>query len=197
MGKRPDRVSLSQHFSVEGELMKTYLVLILALMMFAADSSGLRGAENDPVVISNGYLKVCADRATGEITILAKGKPIVTKGWIGGVGGKAKVDVSKVFLPRISWISIRDPDHSGTIGLLHDDTPFAIVVARHRNRGKESMIVNQEPGFRGNVVAFEKPEGVKILGTGGLRKPGERLGSYMWLAVADPLSRSGIVRRIR
>ena len=97
----------------------------------------------------------------------------------------------------MSWISISDRDNSSTVGLVREDIPFAIIVARHLNHGKEPVIVKQGPVFRGNVALFEQTENVKILGTGGLTKPGKQIGSYMWLAAADPESRNGIVAGFR
>ena len=73
-----------------------------------------------------------------------------------------------------------------------DNTPFITVGMQIENKGKEPLILNKVPVFRAKF-ANSSLEKLRILGTGGLTKPGTRIGSYMWLAAADPESRKGIV----
>ncbi len=173
--------------------MKSRLVLLLASLasMFSA---GILLAEEGPVVISNKYLEVRADRKTGEITIFAKGKPILTNVRI-GTGRLRDKDAVTSYGGRGSHggqINIRSPEFGNAVGLI-PDSPFALVGVGIGNRTKAPMTVNKAPVFRGMFPLTSSPDAIKILGTGGLSRPGKRVGSYMWLTVAEPHRRSGIV----
>jgi hypothetical protein len=173
--------------------MKFVAVSLVALLLPTAFARSLPAAENGVATISSHDLEVRVDRATGEITILAKGKPILTHGWIGAAAAGEKVDVDQQLFPHGGWITIRNSGGSGTIGLFEVLTPFVAIVARRHNHGKEPMIVNHASVFQGRVAIAQNPGNLEILGTGGLTKPGKLLGSYAWLAAADPRSRNGIV----
>jgi hypothetical protein len=132
------------------------------------------------------------DRTTAEITILAKGKPIITKGRIGLAADPLKVSDAggKVF----DSITFESPDGiQGWIDL-HHEKRFALIYTSIPNYGKDRTVtINKLPIFHGNVSVPGRPMSLKILGTGGLAKPGGTIGSYMWLAAANPESRNGIV----
>ena len=65
--------------------------------------------------------------------------------------------------------------------ILWDKTPFLTIQKHITNDGKKPLILNKVPIFKAKFAASAS-EKLKILGTGGLTKPGKRIGSYMWLA---------------
>jgi hypothetical protein len=177
--------------------MKALIILLLVAIATLLSAKELI-AEEGPVVIRNKFLEVRADRKTGEITILAKGKPIVTKGRIEVLedgkqvaapvcsGGSTAVDGSSI-------ITFYTP--GGVFGgfIVLRDGPFADVLTNIHNGGKQPSVVKTAPFFHGSISVSGAAEDVKILGTGGLAKPGTRIGSYMWLAAANAKSRNGVV----
>jgi len=88
-------------------------------------------------------------------------------------------------------IALNDADGRTMTLRLWEKLPFLAVDASIANKGKDPLIINKVPVFRATLPGTS--EKMKILGTGGLSTPGEKIGSYMWLAAADPESRSGIV----
>jgi hypothetical protein len=171
--------------------MKARLVLLLAILATVLSFPAL-GADEGPVVIRNKYLEVCADRDTGEITILAKGKPIVMDARISTASGKAGVDKS-AHAEGVDSIYVRNQDGTLNNIVLIGNLPFAIVMPAMCNTGKSDVAVNNLPVFRGNIALSAQAKGLKILGTNGLTAPGNKIGSYMWMAVAEREPRSGVV----
>ena len=90
-------------------------------------------------------------------------------------------------------ITIEHKDGNKDFIDLPNDSPFAIVSTLIHNSGQESSIINKVTGLHATVDLGRPTDQLKILGTGGLSKPGKRIGSYMWLAAAEPESRNGIV----
>jgi len=76
---------------------------------------------------------------------------------------------------------------------LWEKLPFLAIDTSIENKGKEALILNKFPVFHGRAEFTRTADQLKILGTGGLSAPGKQIGSYMWLAAADPESRNGIV----
>lgn len=81
---------------------------------------------------------------------------------------------------------------TGTTFTLWEDLPFLAIETHIENKGREPLILNKLPVFQATFASIPA-EKLKLLGTGGLQKPGKQVGSYMWLAAADPETRHGIV----
>jgi hypothetical protein len=170
--------------------MKARLVLLLAIVATLFSSPAL-GADEGPLVISNKYLEVRADRKTGEITILAKGRPILTSGRFGPMKGDAPVAAQAHLLGK-DFISYNSVD--GTNGYVFlGQGPFARIYTNVRTAGDQAIRIEKLRLFQGDISLLGKSETLRILGTGGLAKPGPQVGSYMWLAVGEPSSRAGFV----
>ena len=144
--------------------MKSRLVLLLAGVA-ALFSARVLAAEEGPVVIRNKCLEVRVDRRTAEVTILAKGKPVITKGRIGadlngpvvveGRGGR-----------NASMIQIRNPVLSAsgialpTPGIvLLGDRPFVYIWSCLGNHGKAVVQVNKRAGFPRMQLAIRSVRG--------------------------------------
>ena len=167
------------------------LHLVLPAMCAAICTTAILMADDGPVVIRNKYLEVRADRKTGEITILAKGKPILTQGQIGLLGKEVLFAAVERHNGPGDIVLISKNGRAGAVLRLGDD-PFVVLTTIVRNRGKESETIGRTPVFCANV-AFATPNSLKLLGTGGLESPAKQVGSYMWLTVAKPECNNGIV----
>jgi hypothetical protein len=170
------------------------LIPLLVVTVFAASPRRTLAAEDGPVVIRNDFLEVRADRKTGRITVLAKGKTVLSDAWISSGDLVAKDPVTSLSLHFGAQISIaHENGNIDNITLSYIDLPFALVQTNVRNTGKEPLSIHSIPAFHARVAVGRPADQLKIVGTGGLSKPGKRIGSYMWLAAAEPESRNGIV----
>lgn len=68
--------------------------------------------------------------------------------------------------------------------------PFVLITRTLHNRGAEPMVTNQVPLFSAAVAV---PGELTTVGTGGLQTPSANSGSYVWLAIANPETRNGVV----
>ena len=130
--------------------MKARLVLLLGCLASLL-SAGTVMAEEGPVVIHNKYLEVRADRKTGEVTIFAKGKPILTKVRI-GTGRLRDQDCHHQL--RGPWVTMAvkstfAPLNLETRSVSIPDCPFALVAVGIGNRTNAPMTLNKAAVFRG------------------------------------------------
>ena len=184
--------------------MKIFLVPLLALLVFAGYLTGRGKAElvfMDPHCyqsdhIDNGSYSVTLD-SRNRLTVCSNGKIVL----LANLPKSAKFSgyvCESIRRPNNDFggwksITLDDPDgHITTSIALRDNSPFLEISRSIENKGKEALIVNKIPVFRTSYAGVST-EKLKILGTGGLSKPGKRIGSYMWLAAADPETRHGIV----
>ena len=68
--------------------------------------------------------------------------------------------------------------------------PFVLITRTLHNRGAEPLVLNQVPLFSATVAV---PGELTAMGTGGLQPPATNTGSYVWLAIAEPQTRHGVV----
>lgn len=149
------------------------------------------------LVIENGAIAVSYDVERGEFSLSAKpsGKTFVRAGTLSGAGGEARRAEVKEHpeLGKAQSIEIVRSDGSRDAITLCGDQPFAFFVSGLRNSGSEPTVTRSvRPCMF--TVDLEKPAAeLKTLGTGGLATANANMGSYVWLAVADPKSRAGVV----
>lgn len=77
--------------------------------------------------------------------------------------------------------------------LLFPGLPFALLRSTVRNNESETQVLKQYEPFNATVDIGRPAGTVKTLGTGGLLPPDNNPGSYVWLALADPASRNGVI----
>ncbi len=151
-------------------------------------------AEEGPVVIRNQSLEVRADRKTGEITILAKGKPVVTGARIVSAGKSPKVVPLHNDLPGVISCGIESSDgRFSAVISLPGEGHFVLIQSGLYNNTAEPRSVTKLGVFRGHIALPDNGRGIRLLGTGGLVKSATSAGSYMWLAAAEPEGRGGLV----
>ena len=173
--------------------MKAFVVLLLAGVT-TLFSAGVLVAEEGPVVIRNKYLEVRTDRETGEITVLARGKPIVTSGRIVAAGRSPKVLPLADDRLGVDSFSVESSDGRFRASVSFcGDGRFLLIHPGLYNNAADLKSLTKLAVFRGAVAISDKGHSVRLLGTGGLVKSGKITGSYMWLAVAQPDNPGGVV----
>ena len=116
------------------------------------------------VPAENEFLKLEFDQGVFHLTDKASGKAVVADG--------------------------RLADPLNTEITLPPGQPFALISRTIHNRGAEAVVTNQVPLFSAAVAV---PGDLQTIGTGGLLPPASNSGSYVWLAIANPQSRNGVV----
>ena len=84
-------------------------------------------------------------------------------------------------------------DSCTTFIALPAKSPFAIFDTSLRNKGTETTVTKTFRTFSATIDLGKLPSELRMLGTGGLHAPAKNPGSYVWLAVADPKTRNGVV----
>ncbi len=73
------------------------------------------------------------------------------------------------------------------------ELPFVLIRSSVHNAANEPATLRQVRPLRATLDLGKPAEAVKVLGTGGLQSPADKPGSYMWMTVADPQTRCGVV----
>jgi len=156
--------------------------------------AGSAGAET--LKVSNEFLTASYDTASGKLALTAAGAaaPFVKDAALSQTGGKARlVDVTDKAFGQCKAIEVAYADGGRDLVLTPAKLPFALLRSTVHNGGKEAAITNR---VRPAALTLDLgvPAGeLKILGTGGLVTADKKPGSYMWMAVAEPRSRRGVV----
>ena len=163
-------------------------VLLLACLLLAPSAAA------DRLEIRNRWLRVSWDAASAEFSVRTEsGAAFVQHGKLGGEGATAKVVTAETSLGAGQAIELTYADGSSHQIVLPADSPWALVRGKRHNSGSEPAVIRQVPALDARIDLGKPAESLKILGTGGLESPQRKPGSYMWMAVADPQSRAGVV----
>ena len=109
-------------------------------------------------------------------------------------GGTAHIErVTEEVFGEAQAIQIKYGDGGQDDILLANDLPFVLIRSSVHNGAKEPATLRQVQILRATLDLGKPAESLKVLGTGGLASPADKPGSYMWMAVADPQTRSGVV----
>jgi hypothetical protein len=151
-----------------------------------------------PLVIKNDFVEVQCQALDGRFTLSVpgKGRTFVPVGVLAGGGGKGSIVVTRdPVLGPGQCIEVIHDDGSTDRIILYGKMPFAVFRTTLRNKGTDVVVTNKVRTAE-FVVNLGKPASeLKALGTGGLRplKDDSETGSYMWMAIADPQTRNGVV----
>jgi hypothetical protein len=167
---------------------------LAALILGSAALAG-RAEAADAVTIQNGLLRIDwqADQNTFSLTHLTTGRRFAAAGPLAGTRQASVVDVADDHFGQSGAIEIRQNDGSALRLMLFEGVPFALVQSILSNGGQEEKIVAtvSQPDLR--LELGKPPSQLKALGTAGLTAPDGHSGSYVFLAVADPDTRDGVV----
>jgi len=148
------------------------------------------------VSIDNEMYAVSVEAPDSSFTLARKpsGKTFVTAGKLSGAAGTAKaVEMTDKLFGKGNGIEVLYPDGNRETITLYPGVPFVLFGGLRHNGGAETVVLNRVETVSGNVDLGKPATSLRALGTGGLLEPARNPGSYAFLAVADPESRSGVV----
>jgi hypothetical protein len=174
--------------------MKSSLLASFCLMLIFAGLPAF--AEDQPVTIKNALLQVQYDPASGRFSVATPTSPqaFLTEGQFGTEGGTPSVvSVQHPVFGAGQAIVVTRADGGRDTVELFPDLPFALFRTALHNGGSEARIIRSFQPWQAMAMPGQPAAKLTTLGTGGLLPPGKNPGSYVWLALADPQSRHGIV----
>jgi len=152
-----------------------------------------RAAASEPAV-QNPWIRAAFDTQTGRLSLSerATGKVFAS------ADAFAPADATLTVTP-FEWRSLTcdalvftRADGSRVRVMLAPDAPFVFFQQVVRN-GDTPSVTNRVAYPPLAVDLGLAPDALTALGTGGLAKPANNPGSYMWTALADPATRRGVV----
>ena len=146
--------------------------------------------------IENDRYSVNVEAKDGTFTIATKpsGKIILPAGKLSGTGGTAKtIELADKALGKGQGIEVTYADGNREVVALYPDLPFVTFRSTLHNGGKEPVVLNHVPTVSVGMDLGKPLAEISTLGTGGLLAPAQNPGSYAFLSIVDPKTRSGVV----
>ncbi len=153
-------------------------------------------AQENQVAIQNASLAVNWDSAAGRFQLTARPtqRVFVKDGQFSAESGAAKVTtVSDRVFGQGQAIEVSYASGTRDRIMLFPNLPFALFRSTLHNGTSEATLTRKLGTLSATVDPDRPATDLKTLGTGGLLPPDKNPGSYVWLAVAEPQSRSGVV----
>ena len=164
----------------------------ISLAVLSAGSICVHAAQS----LENDRFAISVEAADGSFTVVSKpgGEKFLTDGKLSGTGGTAKViNLTDQTFGRGKALQISYPNGNRETIALYANLPFVLFNNSFHNGGAEPVTLNHVPTVSGALDLGKPLADLRTLGTGGLLKPADNPGSYAFLAVVDPKSRSGVV----
>lgn len=146
--------------------------------------------------IENDRYSVNIEAADGTFTIATKpgGKTVLTAGRLSGTGGTAKtIALADKILGNGKGIEVTYTNGNREVVSLYPKLPFVTFRSTLHNGGAEAVVLNHVPTVSAGIDLGKPLAEIKTLGTGGLLAPAGNPGSYAFLSIVDPQTRSGVV----
>jgi hypothetical protein len=145
------------------------------------------------MTIENKQLRVTVNESGAfSIDHLATGRKAIAAGTLAcGAGTLKQLSINDRTLGDGQAIDIAGAGSAGARVSLFADLPFALLRLTLGNTSGQAQVQNRVP-----IASFSVDLGASdltTLGTGGLAPADKNPGSYVWLAVAQPQSRRGVV----
>lgn len=163
--------------------------LLILLTASAWQAQASTAMEND-------LYKVDIEATGGTFTVTHKpsGKNILTAGKLSGKGGTAKsLELDDKNFGKGQGVEITHADGNRELVALYQNLPFVTFRSTLRNGRTEPVVHKHVPTVSAAVELGKPLEAIKTLGTGGLFAPDKNPGSYVFLSIVDPETRSGVV----
>lgn len=169
------------------------MAVVFAVVLLAG--THLPGAE--PVIsIQNDALRVSYETASGKVTIvnLPTGQRFITDGQLTEAQGTAQATTArdKIFGDGQA-LEVRYPSGAADRIMLFPKLSFALFRATFPNAGAEAKVLNKIRTVSVSLDLGKPAAELTSMGTGGLLPLDKNPGSYAWQAVAEPISRNGVV----
>ena len=145
-------------------------------------------ARGEVLSIHNEALEARFDTTNGRLTLLAQGRAVLDDGQLGEATGPAQIVAvtDQVFGAGQAIVL------AGAQVALYPRLPFALLQSKV-HAGAEAKDIRSIQTFSARADLGVPLAQVKAHGTGGLLDPDKNTGSYAWLALAEPQSRTGLV----
>ena len=143
-------------------------------------------AAQVPQALDNGIVQVRYDAARNSFTASRSGKAFLTGGRLEGVSGSPRAIRVNSALGAARGFELRRADGGTARILLYPGVPFVAVETSPRSAGSQTLF-----RFHADTGLAEKQ--LRAFGTDGLTAMDRPKVSYAFLAIADPVSRAGIV----
>jgi hypothetical protein len=153
-------------------------------------------AQEKPLTIENDALQASFDRGTGRFSLIAKPsqRVFLRDGKFSSVNGTARTTTgADRSFGRGQVIEISYPTGNRDSIMVFPNLPFALFRSSLHNPGTELIVTNKLRPLSAIVDLKKSAAELKTLGSGGLLAADKNPGSYVWLAVAEPLSRNGVI----
>lgn len=147
------------------------------------------------MAIENESLAFRWNAATARFTLTAKPsqRAVVVDGRLGGAGRAMLADARHATFGKGRSVVVARPDGTIDTVSLFAGLPFALFQPRLHNGGREPLVANRVPAVSLPIRLGRTASELTVLGTGGLASPAKNPGSYVWMAIAEPKTRAGVV----
>jgi hypothetical protein len=169
--------------------------LDIGIVAFLALALAGQVASAAALVIRNDLIEVKCDPADGQLSIgnLVDQRVFATGKLVAGGGNGRVVGISDKTLGQGQAIEIAHAGGGIDRIMLYPELPFSLFRSTLHNGGSEPTITNKVKTVELTLDLKADAASLRMLGTGGLGSTEKLAGSYMWLAVADPKTRHGVV----
>ncbi|HWH68938.1 MAG TPA: glycoside hydrolase family 36 protein, partial [Candidatus Sulfotelmatobacter sp.] len=136
------------------------------------------------------------DTGSGQFSLTSKltHRVFLKEGRLSAAGGTAKTTtVTDKTFGQGQAIEVTHTNGNRDVLMLFPQLPFALFRSALHNGISEATLTRGLQTLSAAVELGKPASDLKTLGTGGLLAPDKNPGSYMWLAVAEPQSRNGVV----
>jgi len=141
--------------------------------------------------ISNDTLTVTVEREQYTLQAVGQAQPFATGTVRGG-----KVSVASVADPHFGQghtLRVTDAQGGQESFTLYPHLPFVLHQVTLSNPQAEALTLNKVPTLAATLTLPTPVEQLSVLGTGGLSPASKPVGSYAWVAVANPQTQAGVV----
>lgn len=153
--------------------------------------------DNENITIDNGILSVCYNSKDGTFTAGRSKKLFLEKGNFqeAGSANTATVGVARIkdTLGVGKAIQVKFPSGYTYSLALYEGVPFVCVKLSIHNSTNDTLVINKITPVRAAVNVGKAAKELRILGCDGLTGADKKRTSYMFLAMADPDTRTGVV----
>lgn len=166
---------------------------LVAAILFAVVAGPIPAQD---VVIENTTLAVRWSGETQRFSLLAKpvGRAVIVDGVLSAPDGTARQGTTThATFGRGDTIEVSYADGHRDVIAVFPDVPFALLRSSVHNGGGAPSQVRQVRAATFRVDLGKPLSELRALGTGGLQPVEKGVGSYMWLTVAEPATRHGVV----
>jgi hypothetical protein len=173
-------------------LIGSKLFAVFGLVLLSANAWGGQGA----MTIENERYTVNIEATDGTFTIATKpnGKIVLPAGKLSGTAGTAKpVELDDKNFGKGKGVEVTYADGNRELVALYPNLPFVTFRSTLRNSGGEPVVHKHVATVSAAVDLGKSLDSIQTLGTGGLFPPDKNPGSYAFLSIVDPKSRSGVV----